>query len=223
MEAMQRHRCINSETLADYLEGRLRGPERERVEQHLSECVRCIEELMLVRQVVNQQFNDRLHAVPPAVTQRAITQINRNLRDSWWGRLIGRINTLPLEWSRLMHRFGYPLYGGLAPVRGRQVAIGEDVVLLSHSFPGIDAEVEIEKIDMQRANIRVVVFFTEADTIPLRVSLVHHKREVASYLIDKSAAFFESVPFGPYTLVYTQKGANIGQCTFTIKSTADGE
>ena len=220
---MQDKRCLASETLADFMEGRLDGQAHSRAEYHLSTCNRCLEALLTTRKVYCQRSSGGWIAVPPEVTQRTLSMLDHLQDGGWWDLLMGRIKALSLEWSRMLHRMGYPMQGALTPVRGKRVTLSEDAVLLSHAFKGLAAEVEIDRIDSQLANIQVSISCSDEEIVPLRVSLVRSEREVASYLIGQSATLFESVPFGRYSLVYTHNGACIGEYDFTIKWADDGD
>lgn len=46
-------KCINEEQLMDYLYGRLFKEEIKKVERHLSECDRCLEELVTIKKIVS--------------------------------------------------------------------------------------------------------------------------------------------------------------------------
>ena len=122
----------------------------------------------------------------------------------------------------MLHRIGYPFHDALAPVRGDKFKVSDDLVLLAQSFSGLDTEIEIEKIDACQASVKVSVFGTDTDTMPVRVSLVENEREIASYLVGRQSAYFDAVPFGHYTLIYTRNGANLGKYDFAIKGTTHG-
>ena len=214
--------CLNSETIADYLEGRLGPHDRESVEVHLAQCRSCLEDVLVARQVFRQRSADCMKAVPPAVTQRAIAGLDGTNSGTLWDALSARFKAIFLESSRLLHGIGYPFPDALAPVRGSKVKVSDDLVLLAQSFSGLDTEIEIEKTDSCQANVKVTIFGTDAGQLPVRVSLVKNEREVASYLVGRQAAFFDAVPFGQYALVYTRNGANLGKYDFTIKETGHG-
>ena len=214
--------CLNSEIIADYLEGRLGSQGRESVEVHLAQCRSCLEDVIVARQVFHQRSADCMKAVPPAVTQRAVAGLDGTNGGTLWDLLSARLKAFFLEGSRLLHGIGYPFPDALAPVRGSKVKVSDDLVLLAQSFAGLDTEIEIEKIDSCQANVKVTIFGTDAEPFPVRVSLVKNEREVASYLVGRQAAFFDALPFGHYALVYTRNGANLGKYDFTIKETGHG-
>jgi hypothetical protein len=221
MEPMQ-HQCIDSETLADYLEGRLANQALEQVEFHLSECDRCLEDMLMARRALFERPADCMQAVPSAVTQRAVDLVVQTTKGSWWDALMGRWKAFSLEWTRMLHKIGFTPPGALAPVRGRKTQLSDDRVLLTQAFSALDAEIEIEKIDAAKANLNVSVSGPAADRAPVRITLVRKEREVASYLVDPGTASFESVPSGRYTLAFTQNGKNIGQYDFSILTDDDG-
>jgi hypothetical protein len=214
--------CLTSETIADYLEGRLSDRQRDRVEDHLARCDACLDVMLTAREVFHRRSADCMQVVPQAVTRRAIGGMERCAGGTWRDALMGRFKALSLEFTRLLHSMGYTGRDALAPVRGNKVNLSEDLVLLAHSFTGLDTEIEIEKIDTRSANVTVNIFGTDTRIDPVRVSLVRDQREVASYLVRRRAAFFDAVPFGRYALVYTRNGANLGKYDFSIKETPYG-
>lgn len=216
------HDCLANEIIADYLEGRLDARRRETVETHLSQCAACLDDVLTARRVFRRRSAECMRAVPPAVTQRAIDELQHYAEGSWWDSLMGRVKALSLQGTRWLHRIGYPFHDALAPVRGNTVKVSDGLVLLAQSFSGLDTEIEIEKLDARQASVKVSVFGTDTKDQPVRVSLVENEREIASYLVGRQAAFFDAVPFGHYTLIYTRNGANLGKYDFAIKETAHG-
>ncbi len=218
---MKQH-CIKEERIVDYLKGRLSQHECQILESHLSNCNRCLEAVRTADLIFRQGSGYNAEQVPSAVMHQAIENIGQLKEGNWWDRLMGRLKALSLEWTRLLSRVGFDSPMALAPVRGNKVKIADDLIILDKSFANLDTEIEIEKINQEQANVQVSIFDACANEPPVRVTLVRNKREVASYLASKHAAFFESVPFGRYQLVFTRKGAPIGQYDFRIKETADG-
>jgi hypothetical protein len=166
--------------------------------------------------------DDSIIAVPSAVTQGAVTRIGRIRTGGFLDSLVGCFRVWTLEWSRFLNRLNFPLTGGLVPVRGGKVRLADDIVMFSRSFAGLDTEIEIEKLDSRQANVKVSVCGAVLENSQVRISLVRSDREVASYLTGRESVFFEFIPFGRYTLAFTQHGANIGQFNFNILATDDG-
>ena len=64
--------CPDEERLLDYLEGRLSEEDRSRVEEHLSDCERCLEALVVTNGLLRSRDRFELEAVPPEVTEAAV-------------------------------------------------------------------------------------------------------------------------------------------------------
>ena len=216
------NQCISSEAMADFLEDRLAQPAHDQIEAHLAECERCLEEMLTIRQVMHQRATEMVPAVPHAVTQRALARVDRAQGGSVLDALMGWIRALSLECTRKLRGAGLFSSPALAPVRGSKVSLSDEVVLFTESFPGLDTEIEIEKINDRQANVKVTISRSSAKTLPVRITLLRSDREVTSYLADQAGVFFEAVPFGRYSLVYTHDGANIGQFDFSIKAPDGG-
>lgn len=110
----------------------------------------------------------------------------------------------------------------LAPIRGNKTLVADDLVLLRKTFPDLETEISIEKVDRLLANVSVTIRKANPEKAPIRVSLMADDREVASYLVDKGEAHFESVTFGHYALAFTTNGTLIGRYLFQIKETGNG-
>lgn len=218
---MKKH-CLKEEDIVDYLKGRLDRHERQRLESHLSNCDQCMDMVRAAGRIFKRGVAQYSQKPPPAVSRRAIGNIE-NLKDgNWWDRLMGRLKALSLAWTRMLKHFGLDAPINMASACGNKVKLADDLILLDKSFDNLDTEIEIEKIDQERANVQVSIFDARTDEPPVRVALVRNNREIASYLASKHAAFFESIPFGRYQLVFTRKGTPIGQCDFNIKAAGDG-
>ena len=87
----------------------------------------------------------------------------------------------------------------------------------------MDVEIQIEKRDQDKTSIRVMLLKDNAPKKPIRVTLLKMEREVASFPLNRSAKFFEEIPFGHYMLVFTRKGIKAGEYSFEIKETRYGK
>lgn len=219
---MRRQECLDNETVADYLEGRLQGQTRDRIETHFSKCSQCLETLVVTHQVYRVGSNEYVKAVPPAVTQRPVSEIDRIETGGWLDLLMSRFKAWTLGWSRLLNRFSFPLTRALVSVRCNKIRPADDIIMCSKSFAGLDAEIELERLDSRQANVKVSVSGAMVENFQVRISLLRNEREIASYLVDRESVYFESIPFGRYTLAFTQNGTNIGQFDFNIRMADDG-
>ena len=63
--------CLSDETMAAYVDGRLEAADRSAVETHLVHCHRCLDQVALLKRVINQEGALAGLEVPEAVLARA--------------------------------------------------------------------------------------------------------------------------------------------------------
>jgi hypothetical protein len=212
--------CIDEEAIADYIEARLSANERAVLEQHLSVCDQCLDDVDLTRTILKRQDRLDLDTVPDNVTQGAVEIITKQSeilatspRDKI-KRFLGDMHTTIAAFFR--HESW--THWRLAPVRGSKQMVSKDLVRVKKVFKNLAAEIEIENIEGNRANIRVKLYNRKSNRVNARVSLVKKDREILSYLLeDQDSALFEGVPFGKYHLVFTRDGVKLGVYHFAIK------
>ena len=213
--------CLSDEYLTDYLEGRLSPKQRRQVEFHLSLCDQCLEYLNICRRIGSAAFNIKTSIAPTALSKRVIAGISYLDKGSPLDRLAGRTRAIFLQWQRFLEQNGGLGFTPLAPIRGNKTQLADDLVLLQKTFSDLETEISIEKVDRQLANVTVTIQKANPDKSPVRVGLMAEDREVASYLMDKDAAQFESVKFGHYALVFTFNSTLIGRYFFQIKESGN--
>jgi hypothetical protein len=213
--------CIKDETVADYLEGRLPEEERQAVEEHLSECDRCLEAVVSCTGLSRDGALDPHDPVPEKVTEDAIQALKALDRGPLLDRMSEKLRRKLSEMTGFAESL-WPRYGlALAPVRGFRKVVTEDLVLIRKAFSGFEAEIEIEKVKATHADVRVTVKVKGPDG-SVRVSLVKGEREVSSQLTDGATVLFEDIPFDHYQLVFSRDGARIGEYAFQIKGGGHG-
>ncbi|RJQ78984.1 MAG: hypothetical protein C4519_11595 [Desulfobacteraceae bacterium] len=205
---MGRH-CPDDEILMDYLEGRLSGRRRARVEGHLAGCSSCREQIRICAELIFGDGADEEIAVPAAVTRRAIQAVTGQ-----------STRTRPADTRAFMARgmaLIEKLTGGAAlspvPVRGPLSAESRHLIRRHKSFQDLEVIIEIEKRDVAEASIRVGVV---TGKLPLRISLVQGRREVASLVCGLTPVLFDEIPFGAYSLIFVHDGRVIGEYPFEI-------
>ncbi len=156
------------------------------------------------------------------LTKRVIGGLDRLDEGSLLDKLAGRARALSLQWQRFLEQNGKLGFAALAPIRGNKTLVADDLVLLQKTFSDLETEISVEKIDHQLANVSVAIRKANPEKTPVRVSLMADDREVASYLMDKGDAHFESVTFGHYALMFTHNSTLIGRYSFQIKETGNG-
>jgi len=222
MEHATRRRCTKEEVLVDYLEGHLSEGERLKVEQHLSGCDACLEELVIAGKRDTFSFSLGVEPVPERVTRRAVETIKVLSRESLFDRISAYIHPLVSKGRDVFFRPWPRMRPSLAPVRGSKTVLADDLILLRKTFLDLDADIEIEKIGVDRASIFVRLPNGDEPENPIRVTLLKKGREMSSSLCVGQMTSFEGVPFGRYTLTFSRDGVKIGEYAFIIKENPHG-
>lgn len=214
--------CHNEEMLADYLEGRLSDNARSQMENHLSICENCLQELMIGKDLILGGDQNGLAGVPDEVTESAVRRLSSlNLITSSFSkeRLTGLLDRFYLTVSNLFNMSAWRELH-LAPVRSSKKVISKDLMYLKKSFQEINTEIEIEKTGDHNSCIRVRV---SNNIKGVRVTLLQkNEREISSQLLNGNDAVFEEIPFGHYRLVFTRDGLKVGIYRFVTKETSYG-
>ena len=214
--------CVSDEHLTDYLEGRLPPHQRRQVESHLSLCDQCLEYAHVYRSISSASSINETAIAPAALTNQVIGGLDRLDDGSLVDWLAGRTRAVSLQMQGFLEHNGKMGFTTLAPIRGYKTLVADDLVLLQKTFSDLETEISVEKVDRQVANVSVFIRKANPEKVPVRVSLMAEDREVASYLADKGDAYFESVTFGHYALVFTHNGTLLGRYSFQIKETGNG-
>ena len=209
--------CLKDEEFIDYLEDRLPDRDRSRAEQHLSECDVCLEEVVAARGIVRGRDPAEFDPVPEEVTKRAIKAIQGLEGYSLLEKISGFPKEIFSKWFESFKGFFSWRSLRLAPVRSIKTVVSDDLILIKKSFPDLNAEIEIEKVEHDKARIWVKVPKEKEQKNPLRVSLLKNGRELSSYLVNDSGVFFEDLPFSHYVLLFTRNGLEVGEYSFEIK------
>ncbi|MDY6973380.1 MAG: zf-HC2 domain-containing protein [Thermodesulfobacteriota bacterium] len=218
--------CPNEEVFSDYLEGRMPDRERSKIEEHLSSCDTCLQDLVVTRGVVRGYSGLRSNPVPPEVTQVAVSLVkNRGLpspesvAQRLW-RFLGGLR------STLSGLFRLATWGQwrFAPIRGAIKLISKDLIQRKKVFKGVETDIEIEKAGQDRAVIRVRLREnTTQGKGMIRVTLEKEGSEISSTLLDEGYVLLEDIPFGHFALSFTRDGEMLGTYHFEIKENSHGE
>jgi hypothetical protein len=219
-------KCPEEEILGDYLEKRLSDEERSRLETYLAECDECLEELLVVKNLIKSDRLPEYDPVSKRVTEGAIHLLadripvpRRSVKDT----IVQPIKRL---WSWIANLNSLKLYSntGLAHVRSHDLVSHCDGFRTKKSFEKIETEIEIEKTSNDRAVIRVHLISDAQNQYNIRVTLLNKdQREISSFLLNGGYVVFEDIYFDHYSLVFIRNGAAIGTYPFEIKGTYHGE
>jgi len=217
-------RCPNDEVLADYIEGRLAKEERFEVEDHLSTCERCLDDLVVASSVFRGEALFECDSVPAALTEAAVRAIQRHGAGScptFPQRVKRSLEDLSEKVSDLLTF--KPTGLQLQPIRGSKTRLAKDLIQLRKKYRDFEVEIEIEKISESNAHIRVKLPEPPAEKRPIRVTLKRGKREVSSHLLSGAHVLFENVAFGHYGLTFSMDGVEVGEYHFEIRENRHGE
>ena len=220
---MMKRSIHDEEMLADYLEGRLSEKERSKMEQHLTECQTCLEDLIVTNDMVRGGEGPEVNPVPDRVTQAAVHLVNNRSflipAGSLWERTKQSIKGL---YAKLSDPFRAALQGewSLAPIRGSRRFVSDDLIHIRKTFKEVETDIEIEKTGDQKAHIRVSLPRAELER-GIRVTLIRGEREISSHPLNDGPALFEEIPFGHYGLTFARNGVKLGTYLFKIKESPD--
>jgi hypothetical protein len=216
--------CPDEELLADYLEGRLSDNERSKMEAHLSDCERCLDEFMVARNLVRGDDRSELDSAPSTITRAAVRLIHSQASlssDTLQERFKQLIKDL---YARMLDFFHLTSWGEwhLAPIRGSRRVVSKDLIHLKKTFKDMEAEIEIEKTGKEKTLIRVRSPKDIEQWKSVRVTLIKGEREITSHLLNQGSVLFEDIPFGHYSLTFSRDGVMLGKYLFKIKETRYG-
>lgn len=216
--------CPDEERLAEYLEDRLPEVDRFRMEEHLSDCRICLEGIVVSNSLIRGTGRFELEHVPAEVTESAVhlvTGRNSIFPGSLANKLEGSVKDLGSKLADVLrlHPWGkwHP-----APIRSVKRVASEDLVCISVPFKGIKTEIEIEKTEADKANIRVIFPKAYKPGKSVRITLKKGEREIASYLLDGDYVLFEDISFGQYGIFLAEDGLKLGTYLFEIKENRHG-
>jgi hypothetical protein len=216
--------CPNDEIFADYIEGRLSEEKRFEVEDHLSSCDRCIEELVVASSVFQEEERFQSDSVPVGVTKAAVRLVQglSETGPSLSERVKQSIGDISAKVSDYL---AFKPGGGLQlePIRGSKTRLDKDLIQVKKKYRDFDVEIEMEKMGENKAHIRVKIPGMVEEKGPVRVTLKRGDRDVASQLLSGDYVLFENIPFGHYSLIFSTDGVELGEYHFEIRENRHAE
>lgn len=211
--------CPDEISLAQYLEGRLSEKDRSRIEEHLAVCQICLEEIVLTHGLIRRKGEFELEPVPAEVVESAVRLIT-----GWNYSFFGWLTN---EFEESVKNLGSRIANGLrlrpwarwrpASIRSLKRVASENLVSISVPYKGVKTEIEIEKTESGKANIRVIFPKDYKPEKSVRITLKKGDREVASYLLDGDYVLFEDINFDHYGISLTEDVVKLGTYSFEIK------
>lgn len=208
--------CPSDETLMDFLEHRLAGASREKVEHHLAGCAGCREQVALCADLLRTDPAGEAVEVSAQVTQQAVDAALSLDRSAKLRKLRRGARQWIAKGTAALDRLVWqPRPAGVA-VRGAGDQLAPEAIRREKQFGDLRVTVEIENSGAGQALIRVNSEPGPEVAAPVRVALYMQDREAASSVLEKAAVVFEEIPPGVYTLVFASQGRKLGEYAFEI-------
>ena len=217
--------CPNEEMIADYIEEHLSNKQKHIMEKHLSVCDHCLVDFQVARNLFSEKETIALEGVPARVTQAAIDLINSRIAAQSGAKKDRLGQFMDGLYLKICDSFIWTSGGKwqLAPVRGSGKVLSQDIIRIKKAFKGVKAEIEIEKLSGNKADIRVKLFKVDSVRPGIRVTLKRDEREILSHPIGvQGYVLFDEIPFGRYRLVFGRNRIEIGQYCFDMKESNNG-
>lgn len=215
------HKCPDDEQLADYLEGRLPADLESQMDEHLSTCDICLEEVVVTRNLAQAEM-DILQPVPDHVTRSTLARLNILQDFSFSDTIIDQVSNTVRKGIDWLTDLVNPLpEAHLMPVRGSSLNISDTLIKIEKTFEKIDTEIEMEKRSVNHTDIRIYVKDIEMRN-KIRVTLEKDNREMFSQLLDKGHAVIEDVSFGRHRLIFSRNDEQLGIYSFEITESGHG-
>ena len=216
--------CPDDEIIVDYMQGRLLGENKAKIETHLASCDLCLEGFVVTRNLVREDDPPELEQVPNRVTRVAVDLVTGQHLKQYdsikekAGRYLKDIYSKTLSYCNF-ESWGSPAF---APIRGSREVVSEGLIHLRKTFKNIDTEIEIEKRADRKAHIRIKLSENNRQKKGVKVTLKRDAREISSHLLSGSYVLFEDIPFGRYNLTFTKGNVTLGEYFFEIKESLNG-
>ncbi len=205
----------DEETLAGFLEKKLKAGEYENTLAHLSGCKICLEKISA--RIKSSMFPQM--EVPPELIRRA-KEILPSAGLLQPLEIVLRVKDTIFE---LVNSTGDVLFGQEllpAPVlRSRQIKDFKDEVTILKDFAGIRVEIRVENKPDSSFNVRVTVKDKQTG-IPIkdfRVTLIKEETELESYVAKTGAVIFEHVLLGKYAIEITSLREKLASVSIDIR------
>lgn len=208
--------CPSDETLMDFLERRLAGSARQKVENHLAACTACREQMAVCADLLLTDPAGEAAAVSESVTRQAVDAVLARDPSAKLHKLRRDARQWIAKGSAALERLVWqPRPAGVA-VRGAADQLAPEVIRRVKQFGDLRVTIEIENSGAGQALIRVNGDPGPPAAAPVRVALHAEDREAASSVLDQAGVVFEEIPPGIYTLVLARQGSSLGEYAFEI-------
>lgn len=218
--------CSGEELMTEYIEDRLHEQELTVIEEHISLCDACQQEIIIGSGLVRNIGNIKTDPVSEHVKQPAINLTNNHYfksKISLLEKCKEYLSDLRVKISDLTGWISLKRWG-LQPIKDPNKVIFENIIRLNRNFKDINTEIEIERIGIKDVNILVRILNHQLRVNGIRITLIREQREVSSLLVDAAGyVTFEKMPFAHYGLVVARDGIILGNYYFDITGSHYGK
>ena len=126
--------CINEEQLCDYLAGHLDNIESAKIEQHLSDCDVCLQDLIVGHGIIRGDDLDESASPSPEIINRAVNLVDRTISGAQISFFERIIRFFKDPFRKLLTEFNLTPWPGwsLSSVRSARNVVSEDIVVPMH-------------------------------------------------------------------------------------------
>lgn len=193
--------CLSEELFAAYLGNLLDNTEKEKVEEHLSNCKVCRQNSIFFNKVSMNIEKEPMLKAPSKITEKA-KQLVQGFPEKDLIEVILEFARDSIRVLKDTANIFKPLEAALAGTREGGTEGVKNIVFLGKKFNEVDVDIIIEKINDSSCNIEVKTsaISSGAPLDDIRFNLISGEKELASYLTVKGMASFKNINFGTYTL-----------------------
>ncbi len=206
-------RCIDFDTLVNYIAGTLSGEDKDLILEHLSKCDICLQKFTSAASIMNDRELDKWDPMSEEDAQILLSDLNPVRRFA--KKLHKQTkNFFPIQ---KIKDFFYPdLPLQLDGVRSKGTA-SEDFDSLSKKIGVLQAELSVEKERGNKADIRVKVFRGSEKADNISLTLVRDGRNIQACFLRDGYADFDNLSLGRYHLLLEQNSLEKKNLIFEIR------
>ena len=205
--------CLSEELISCYLDNLFDEKEKEAVEKHLSQCEKCLDEVILAKKAAK----DELFLKPSKALIDKVLKLSESKKSTFdvvieIAKGIIKIVETSLDTTLLIPR--------LAPVfvRGKDEKESYQSFSFVKKIGEIDLEIEVEKVEAL-VNLKVRTLSKRKKSVKnLVVSLKDENRELASDTMEDDFLCFENIEPKNYYIKISEKGEPVGEFSLSLIS-----
>jgi|GEM_PF-6161045 len=207
--------CLTEAELGAYLEGRVSAEKRAEVEKVLADCPDCLAEAVNIKRIISDPSAADLSGLDAGAVQRAAALFPA--RSQVFDAVISVLN----DAIRVIRSSPLAAWSYAAPALGLRhtKALSPSMIVLTRTFNGLKAELDIEQIAECICNLKIRISPVSPDISlqGIRVELFSGERELASEFLSAGNVLFEDMGCGDYVVSVRKKEIVFGEITLRIE------